>query len=185
MGNGKVLQATNVCNWNFAFQWRHHYSAEVPVIGEELGNRNHAEDRDQVDAVRQKHRWGSNPKCPWGAIRAEGTREEWQKSTQGGKTEVYCEKSLKYLLGSLSPSQPHHCLLLPAFESIMVSPAHLEIWRGFGSFNTKAGKQRKFKSSWIGQGVENCRCIALETWEVTDAVKRMRRLCFFILEHKI
>lgn len=34
--------------------------------------------------------------------------------------------SLKYLLGSLSPAQPHHCLL-PAFVSITDSPAHLHL----------------------------------------------------------
>lgn len=55
-------------------------------------------------------------------------------SRRGGKTEV---KRLfkEYLLGSLSPFQPHHCFL-SAFVSLTDSPAHLEKWRRFESYDT-------------------------------------------------
>lgn len=98
MGDRKVLQATNVWNWNFAFQWRHHYSAEVPVIGEELGNRNHAEDRDQVDTVGQKHQWVSNPEMP-----ARG-HQGW--GNEGGVTEINSRRENRGLLWKVSEIPP-------------------------------------------------------------------------------
>lgn len=83
-----------------------------------------------------KH-WGDFSQDGREGFQGWGTRKEWQnkfKDGGGKKTEV---KRLfkEYLLGSLSPFQPHHCFL-SAFVSLTDSPAHLETWRRFESYNT-------------------------------------------------
>lgn len=61
-----------------------------------------------------------------------GTRQEWQdRSRRRGRKKV----RERYLLNSLSPSQPHR-FLMTAFVSLMGSLAHLQIWRQLGTFNT-------------------------------------------------
>lgn len=94
--------------------------------------------------------------------RCRGMRQEWQ-NTLKMETKVHWEGFflfvfLKYLRGSLPPSQPHHCLLLPALVSKAVSPAHLERGRWFGEFHT-TGEQRvkpeeKFNMSSTSDGAE-------------------------------
>lgn len=104
MRNRKVLQVTNVCNsvkfLETVFQWRQHFSAEVLFIGEELENNNHAEERDQTDAVGQKHQWVSSQNGCEG-YRGWGTRKEQQNKFKEGETEV---KSLWKIPPGLSVS---------------------------------------------------------------------------------
>lgn len=125
------------------FQWRQKYSAEVSFIRNKLENRNHAEGKkpDTVDTVGHKDQWLW---ALWGKL---GLRREWQiNAREEYRGLLWKAESLKYLRGSLSPSQPHHCLLL-GFVSITDSPAHLEMWRWFGCFNTKEHGQMTFKAA--------------------------------------
>lgn len=116
--NSAPVKALDFCRWVF-------------VTGE-LENIKHAEERDQTDAVGQKHQWVFHSGRPW---RLSGLRNKAgvtrPKSKEGEKKKVW----ERYLLSSLSPSQPHR-FLTPAFVSLMGSLAHLQIWRQFGSFNT-------------------------------------------------
>ena len=96
-------------------------SAEMPFIGEELENKKTCRGERPGRCCGTKRTVSFQPESgAEGRGRSEGinSRKEKQRFT--------VKKSLKYLLGSLAPSQPHHCLLT-AFVSITDSPAHLEI----------------------------------------------------------
>lgn len=137
----KVLLETNVCSSvNYVRKW-------VPVRAAPFSRRCLTTITMQRKKTRQtlwdvKHRGDfSQDGCE--GFQGWGTRKEWEnKFKEGEKTEV---KRLfkEYLLGSLSPFQPHHCFL-PAFVSLTDSPAHLETWRRFESYDTGGHTDRSW-----------------------------------------
>lgn len=130
------------------FHWRHNCSAVVPFIRKELENKNHAEERNQIDVAGKTTM--SFSQMAVRAVRGTGTEEGGRSDKINGEEYrglLWEVESLKYLLGSLSPSQPHHCLLL-GFVSMTHSPAHLEMWRWFGCFNTREhGQMMAYKAA--------------------------------------
>lgn len=110
---------------------------QISVIYCWRAEKQHAKGKHQRNTVGQKDQWVSNQ-------RAIGAKERGRSdkiyARKGNRDLQWKIESLKYLLGSLSPSQPHHCLL-PAFVSILDSPVHLEIWCWFKSVFSKEVKR--------------------------------------------
>lgn len=123
------------------------------------------------------------------AVRVFGAEEQGRSdkinSRRGEKKKQVKRLFKEYLLGSLSPFQPHHCFL-SAFVSLTDSPAHLETWRRFEGYDT--GGTRTVAGVWSSsvnhrQKISRLaikRAVLSSTWSAEHEAGETRG-CLFVL----